>query len=92
MLDEIKLPQAVDALSALQNLAGTRQVEVELPILQTKAMVRPVDGSEELRLRTMKASGAAFITPSSISNRKCDHVYRKRVTNIYPSLVDEHPF
>ena len=61
MLEEIKLPQATSALSALQNLAGTRQVEIDLPILKTKAIVKPVDGSEELRLRTMKASGAAFI-------------------------------
>lgn len=61
MLDDIKLPQAASALSALQNLAGTREVEVELPILRTKAIVKPVNGSEELRLRTMKASGAAFI-------------------------------
>lgn len=69
MLEEIKIPgtdAAVDnplsgALSALNQLAGTRTVEVDLPILKCKAFVRPVNGSEELRLRTMKASGAAFI-------------------------------
>ncbi len=61
MLDEIKLPQANSALSALQNLAGTRKVEIDLPILNVKAVVRPIDGSEELSLRTMKASGSTFI-------------------------------
>ena len=73
MLDEIQIPgstpeqdekivSALDgALSALATLAGTRTVEVDLPILKVKAYVKPVNGSEELRLRTMKASGAAFI-------------------------------
>jgi len=61
MLDEIKLPQSNTALSALQVLANTRQVEIDLPILRVKAIVRPIDGAEELSLRTMKASGSAFI-------------------------------
>lgn len=71
MLDEIILPEnkviQVDAtpmsaaLAALSNLAGTRTVEIELPLLMTKAFVKPVTGSEELRLRTMKATGATFI-------------------------------
>lgn len=75
MLDEIPVPAAAQnvaavepketevqrALSALANLAGTREVEIDLPILRTKVYVQPVNGSEELRLRTMKASGAAFI-------------------------------
>jgi len=76
MLDEIPVPNTAaaqtpavqpkvgdveGALSALNNLAGTREVEIDLPILKTKAFIKPVNGSEELRLRTMKASGAAFI-------------------------------
>ena len=69
MLDEIIIPESgviqetpvTSALSALSDLAGTRMVEIDLPLLMTKAFVKPVTGSEELRLRTMKATGAAFI-------------------------------
>ena len=67
MLDEIIIPQkeggttTTAALSALANLAGTREVEIDLPLLKTRAIVQPVSGSEELRLHTMRASGAAFI-------------------------------
>lgn len=58
---ELEKNSVQEALSALANLAGTREVEIELPILKTKVYVQPVNGSEELRLRTMKASGATFI-------------------------------
>ncbi len=63
MLDEIaNLGSKKDsALSALHNLARTREVEVDLPILKTKVMVRPIVGGEELKLHTMKASGSTFI-------------------------------
>lgn len=73
MLDEIPVinsqidePNQVNnkvqgALSVLANLAGTREVEIDLPILKTKVFVQPVNGSEELQQRTMKVSGAAFI-------------------------------
>ena len=64
MLDSLELPAASlasTALSALANLAGTREVEVELPLLQAKATVIPLVGSEELRLHTMRTSGSAFI-------------------------------
>lgn len=71
MLDEIIIPKEneviqspslVDnAINALSVLAGTRTVEVELPLLMTTAFVKPITGSQELRLRTMKATGAAFV-------------------------------
>ena len=61
MLDDLKLPQAASAISALQVLAGTRSVEVELPILKTNVVVTPITGSEDLKLRTMRSSGATFI-------------------------------
>lgn len=61
MLDDLKLPQAMQAISALQVLAGTRSVEIELPILKTTVTVTPINGSEDLRLRTMRSSGATFI-------------------------------
>jgi hypothetical protein len=56
-----KVANLEGALSALANLAGTREVEIDLPILGTKVFIQPVNGSEELRLRTMKASGAEFV-------------------------------
>ena len=49
------------ALSALSNIAKTRTVEIDLPILNCKVLVHPVNGSEELRLRTLKSSGSTFI-------------------------------
>lgn len=61
LLDDLKLPQATSAISALQALAGTRSVEVDLPILKTTVVVTPITGSEDLKLRTMKSSGATFI-------------------------------
>jgi len=62
MLNEIKIPVSKsDAISALNLLAGTREVEVELPILRTKARVTPILGGEELKLHTMRTSGKAFI-------------------------------
>jgi hypothetical protein len=61
MLEDLKLPQAVSAISALQVLSGTRSVEVELPILKTTVVVTPITGSEDLKLRTMRSSGSTFI-------------------------------
>ncbi|RLA81871.1 MAG: hypothetical protein DRG78_08470 [Epsilonproteobacteria bacterium] len=63
MLDEIIIPGSAgtNALNALTILAGTREVEVDLPILKIKAMVKPILNSEELKLHTMKASGSTFI-------------------------------
>lgn len=61
MFEDLKLPQAKKAINALNLLAGTRSVEVDLPILGTKAVVTPISGSEDLKLRTMKASGSSFI-------------------------------
>jgi len=63
MLDEIKIPGSASktALEALKILAGTREVEVDLPILRTKVKVKPIIGAEELNLNTMKASGSSFI-------------------------------
>lgn len=59
---DLKISQTSQALAALNNIAGTRTVEIDLPILQTKATVRPVTGSEELKLRTLRASGATFVS------------------------------
>jgi len=73
MLDEIptvikqqeilnkKAEPLADIFNALGILAGTRSIEIDLPVLKVSCIVKPVNGSEELRLRTMKASGAAFI-------------------------------
>ena len=66
MLEEIEVPikapsNSKVALEALAALAGTRAVEVDLPILQTKAIVTPVTGSEDLQQKTMRVSGSTFI-------------------------------
>lgn len=61
MLEDLKLPQAMSAINALQVLSGTRSVEIELPILKTNVVVTPINGSEDLKLRTMRSSGATFI-------------------------------
>jgi len=58
---EEQLPKTDQALNALKILAGTRTVEVELPILKTKVKVSPIDGAEDLILKTLKSSGATFI-------------------------------
>lgn len=63
MLDDIGAPKvgSTNAIAALALLAGTREVEVELPILQTKAIVTPVTGAEDLVQKTMRTSGSKFI-------------------------------
>jgi hypothetical protein len=61
MIENVGSPKVNQALGALSVLANTRTVEVNLPVLKTKAMVTPLLGSEELQLETMKVSGATFI-------------------------------
>ncbi len=63
MLDDIVAPKtgSSNAIAALALLAGTREVEVDLPILQTKATVTPVTGAEDLVQKTMRTSGSKFI-------------------------------
>ena len=63
ILQDLNIPQnnAIAALSILNKLAGTRVVEVDLPVLKEKVFISPIDGADELAMNTMRASGAAFI-------------------------------
>jgi hypothetical protein len=65
--DSISIPQAnttpsfMNALGALDALCQWREVEVDLPLLKTKVLMKPIKGIEELRLKSIKANGETFI-------------------------------
>ena len=51
----------MDALNALDSLCQWRETEVELPMLKIKALMKPIKGLEELRIKGLKASGETFV-------------------------------
>jgi hypothetical protein len=64
--DTITIPQPsapafMGALGALDALCQWREVEVDLPLLKTKVLMKPIRGIEELRLKSIKANGETFI-------------------------------
>lgn len=54
-------PSYLTALNALDSLCQWRETEVELPMLKIKALMKPIKGLEELRLKSLKSSGETFI-------------------------------
>lgn len=55
------VPSYLTALNALDSLCQWRETEVELPMLKIKALMKPIKGLEELRIKGLKASGEVFI-------------------------------
>jgi hypothetical protein len=49
------------AFNALDALCQWRETEVELPLLGIKVLVKPIKGLEEMRIKSLKASGETFI-------------------------------
>ncbi|MFA7129458.1 MAG: hypothetical protein WC136_09835 [Sphaerochaeta sp.] len=66
MLDEIKIPENKQtklgsALNVLNTMCDVRTSEVDLPILRTSCEITPLTGSEDLTLKTLRASGSTFV-------------------------------
>jgi len=59
-LEEESANKLEQALKLSQGLSLTREVEIELPMLMTSAVCRPIINSEELRLVTLRVSGEEF--------------------------------
>jgi hypothetical protein len=57
----VSAPAYMTALNALDALCEWRQTEVDLPLLKTKVLVKPIKGLEELNIKSLKASGETFI-------------------------------
>lgn len=54
-------PKYLSALDHVLEVADIRSIEVELPMLRTKAEVRPLTGEEEIALKTAAVSPASFL-------------------------------
>ena len=59
--NKIKPNNVLSALNVLDSLCNWRETEIELPMLKIKVLVKPLKGIEELRLRSLKATGETFI-------------------------------
>lgn len=59
--NKTKPNNVLSALNILDSLCNWRETEIELPMLKIKVLVKPLKGIEELRLRSLKATGETFI-------------------------------
>jgi hypothetical protein len=55
------MPKYMQAISAIEKLSGSGEVEIDLPMLRTSAIVRPIDGGDDMKMKTLRTSGATFI-------------------------------
>ena len=56
-----KQPAYMDALSALNKLAGVNETEIRLTMLNVSAKVKPISGTDDLLQKTVRSSGIEFI-------------------------------
>jgi len=56
-----KVPKYMEALKVANKVVNVREVEIELPILRAKVKMMPMEGIDDMHLKTMFASGANFL-------------------------------
>jgi len=66
-------PKYMDALQHVLEVADIRSIETELPILRTKAEIKPLTGEEEIALRSAAVSPETFL-------KKLDEILFKHTT------------
>ena len=54
-------PRYLEALELVTNVADIKSFEIELPLMKTRAIVKPLTGFEEQALRTASASPETFL-------------------------------
>lgn len=57
----INKPDYMTALDFLNEKIEWREVEVQLPLLNTTALMQPLIGEEDLKLKSLRSSGATYV-------------------------------
>jgi hypothetical protein len=84
-------PKYMSALDSVLSIADIRSIEVELPVLKTKAEVSPLTSEEEISLRTAAVSPETFLKKvdellfrhTTFIDREYD-VYTDFLSDLYP--------
>jgi len=58
----MELPKYMQAMEATAALTKLRNIEVELPLLKTKAIVTPLMNIDDAQLKSLYSTGATFLT------------------------------
>ncbi len=61
LFPHIAQPKFMEALSFVNEIGNVRNLEIDLPILQKKAIIRPMEGIDDTHLKTLYTSGTQFI-------------------------------
>ena len=60
-IPNIAQPKFMEALAFVNDIGNVRNLEIDLPILLRKAIIRPMEGIDDTHLKTLYTSGTQFI-------------------------------